>query len=89
MLSSSILITILRKDGCSKMFTRTPERRKARRQNSAGRRGFNRFVLESEVVVGVVFSGEFLSTANLLDISQSGAYILLGCDLRPVIIQII
>ena len=72
-----------------KMFTRTPERRKARRQNSAGRRSFNRFVLESEVVVGVTFSGGFFSTANLLDISLSGAYVLLGCDHSPVINQII
>ena len=72
-----------------KMFTRTPERRKTRRQNSAGRRSFNRFVLESEVVVGVTFSGGFFSTANLLDISLSGAYVLLGCDHSPVINQII
>ena len=71
------------------MFTRTPERRKARRQNSAGRRSFNRFVLESEIVVGVTFSGGFFSTANLLDISLSGAYVLLGCDHSPAINQII
>ena len=71
------------------MFTRTPERRKARRQNSAGRRIFKRFVLESEVVVGVIFSGGSFSTANLLDISLSGAYVLLGCDASPGINQII
>ena len=45
--------------------------------------------MESEVVVGVTFSGGFFSTANLLDISLSGAYVLLGCDHSPVINQII
>lgn len=71
------------------MLSRIPERRKAGRLNSAGRRGCKRFVLESEIVVGITLTPQFCSAANVLDISMSGAYILLGGVPKPEINQII
>ena len=71
------------------MLSRTPERRKANRSNSAGRRIHRRFILESEIVVGVSLVGNLFSAANILDISMSGAYILVGGIGKPEIDQII
>jgi len=71
------------------MLSRTPERRKANRGNSTGRRIHRRFILESEIVVGVSLSGDLFSAANILDISMSGAYLLVGGFGKPEIDQII
>ena len=71
------------------MISRTPERRKANRGNSTGRRIHRRFILESEIVVGVSLSGDLFSAANILDISMSGAYLLVGGIGKPEIDQII
>ena len=71
------------------MISRTPERRKANRANSTGRRIHRRFILESEIVVGCSLSGDLFSAANILDISMSGAYLLVGGIGKPEIDQII
>ena len=71
------------------MLSRTPERRKTDRANTAGRRIHRRFILESEIVVGVSLSGNLFSAANVLDISRSGAYLLVGGIGKPEIDQII
>ena len=71
------------------MLSRTPERRKADRADSRGRRVRKRFVLESEIVVGIVLTPGSCFAANVLDISMSGAYILLGGVPKPRINQII
>ena len=71
------------------MLSRTPERRKENRTNSASRRIHRRFILESEIVVGVSLFGNIFSAANILDISMSGAYLLVGGIGKPEIDQII
>ena len=71
------------------MLTLAPERMKEGRFNSGGRRGRKRFVLEGEIVVGIFLAPQFYSAANVLDISMSGAYILLGGVPKPKINQII
>ena len=71
------------------MLSRTPERRKENRTSSARRRIHRRFILESEIVVGVSLSGNIFSAANILDISMSGAYLLVGGIGKPEVDQII
>ena len=71
------------------MLSRTPERRKENRTNSARRRIHRRFILESEIVVGVSLFGNIFSAANILDISMSGAYLLVGGIGNPEVDQII
>ena len=60
------------------MFERVPDRRNSPRFGTAGRRNHERHVLASEVVVDLEASGHPNSTANILDISLSGAYLLMG-----------
>ena len=71
------------------MLSRTPERRKENRTSSARRRIHRRFILESEIVVGVSLFGNIFSAANILDISMSGAYLLVGGIGKPEVDQII
>ena len=65
------------------MLSRKADRRKARRQDSAGRRSFKRYVLESEEVVSIELSDQIRATADVLDLSLSGAYLLLATQVVP------
>ena len=70
------------------MFERVPDRRNAPRVGTAGRRNHERHVLTSEVVVDLEVPGRLNSTANILDISLSGAYLLMGGGgIAPVVNQ--
>ena len=69
------------------MFDRQPNRRKSRRPDSAGRRGAKRYVLENDEIVSVVLSGQAGVAADVLDLSLTGAYLLLATESIPVVGQ--
>ena len=65
------------------MLNRKADRRKVRRPDSAGRRSFKRYVLESEEVVSIELPDQIRATADVLDLSLSGAYLLLATQVIP------
>ena len=69
------------------MLDRQPDRRKARRSDSAGRRGAKRYVLENDEIASVVLSGQTRVAASVLDLSLTGAYLLLSTESIPVVGQ--
>ena len=69
------------------MFDRQPDRRKARRSDCAGRRGAKRYVLENDEIASVVLSGQTGVAADVLDLSLTGAYLLLATESIPVVGQ--
>ena len=69
------------------MFDRQPDRRESRRPDSAGRRGAKRYVLESDEIASVVLSGQTGVAADVLDLSLTGAYLLLATESIPVVGQ--
>jgi len=69
------------------MLDRQPDRRKARRSDSAGRRGAKRYVLENDEIASVVLSGQTGVAASVLDLSLTGAYLLLSTESIPVVGQ--
>ena len=69
------------------MFDRQPDRRKSSRPDSNGRRGAKRYVLESDEIASVVLSGQTGVAADVLDLSLTGAYLLLATENTPVVGQ--
>ena len=69
------------------MFDRQPDSRESRRPDSAGRRGAKRYVLESDEIASVVLSGQTGVAADVLDLSLTGAYLLLATENTPVVGQ--
>ena len=69
------------------MFDRQPDRRKSRRPDGNGRRGAKRYVLEGDVIASVVLSGQTGVAADVLDLSLTGAYLLLSTESIPVVGQ--
>ena len=69
------------------MFDRQPDRRKSRRPDGDGRRGAKRYVLESDEIASVVLSGQTGVAADVLDLSLTGAYLLLATENTPVVGQ--
>ena len=69
------------------MFDRQPDRRKSRRPDNAGRRGARRYVLENDEIASVVLSGQTGVAASVLDLSLTGAYLLLSTESIPVVGQ--
>ena len=69
------------------MFDRQPDRRKSSRPDSNGRRGAKRYVLESDEIASVVLSGQTGVAADVLDLSLTGAYLLLATESIPVVGQ--
>ena len=69
------------------MFDRQPDRRKSRRPDNAGRRGARRYVLENDEIASVVLSGQAGVAADVLDLSLTGAYLLLATESIPVVGQ--
>ena len=69
------------------MFDRQPDRRKSRRPDSAGRRGAKRYILENDEIASVVLSGQTGVAADVLDLSLTGAYLLLATECIPVVGQ--
>ena len=69
------------------MFDRQPDRRKSRRPDNAGRRGARRYVLENDEIASVVLSGQPGVAADVLDLSLTGAYLLLATESIPVVGQ--
>ena len=69
------------------MLDRQPDRRKARRSDSAGRRGAKRYVLENDEIASVVLSGQTGVAASVLDLSLTGAYLLLSTKIIPKVDQ--
>ena len=69
------------------MFDRRPDRRKSRRPDSAGRRGAKRYVIENDDIASVVVSGQTGVAADVLDLSLTGAYLLLATESIPVVGQ--
>ena len=69
------------------MLDRQPDRRKVRRSDSAGRRGAKRYVLENEEIASVVLSGQTGVVASVLDLSLTGAYLLLSTEIIPKVDQ--
>ena len=72
------------------MFDRQFDRRKSRRPDSTGRRGAKRYVLENDEIASVVLSGQTGQTgvaADVLDLSLTGAYLLLATESIPVVGQ--
>ena len=69
------------------MFDRQPDRRKSRRPGSNGRRGAKRYVLENDEIASVVLSGQTEVAADVLDLSLTGAYLLLSTQSIPVVGQ--
>ena len=69
------------------MLDRQPDRRKVRRSDSAGRRGAKRYVLENDEIASVVLSGQTGVAASVLDLSLTGAYLLLSTESIPVVGQ--
>ena len=69
------------------MLDRQPDRRKARRSGSAGRRGAKRYVLENDEIASVVLSGQTGVAASVLDLSLTGAYLLLSTEIIPKVDQ--
>ena len=69
------------------MFDRQLDRRKSSRSDSTGRRGAKRYVLESDEIASVVLSGQTGVAADVLDLSLTGAYLLLATESIPVVGQ--
>ena len=69
------------------IIDRQPDRRKARRSGSAGRRGAKRYVLENDEIASVVLSGQTGVAASVLDLSLTGAYLLLSTEIIPKVDQ--
>ena len=69
------------------MFDRQPDRRTSRRPDSAGRRGAKRYVLENDEIASVVLSGQTGVAADVLNLSLTGAYLLLSTESIPVVGQ--
>ena len=69
------------------MLDRQPDRRKARRSDSAGRRRAKRYVLENDEIASVVLSGQTGVAASVLDLSLTGAYLLLSTESIPKVDQ--
>ena len=69
------------------MLDRQPDRRKARRSDSAGRREAKRYVLENDEIASVVLSGQTGVAASVLDLSLTGAYLLLSTEIIPKVDQ--
>ena len=69
------------------MLDRQPDRRKVRRSDSAGRRGAKRYVLENDEIASVVLSGQTGVAASVLDLSLTGAYLLLSTEIIPKVDQ--
>ena len=69
------------------MFDRQPDRRISRRPDSTGRRGAKRYVLESDEIASVVLSGQTGVAANVLDLSLTGAYLLVSTESIPIVGQ--
>ena len=69
------------------MFDRQLDRRKSSRSDSTGRRGAKRYVLESDEIASVVLSGQTGVAADVLDLSLTGAYLLLATECIPVVGQ--
>ena len=67
------------------MFDRQPDRRKSRRPDTNGRRGAKRYVLEGDEIASVVLSGQRRVAADVLDLSLTGAYLLLSTESIPVV----
>ena len=66
---------------------RQPDGRKSRRPDSSGRRRAKRYVLESDEFASVVLSGQTGVAADVLDLSLTGAYLLLSTESIPVVGQ--
>ena len=69
------------------MLDRQPDRRKARRSDSAGRRGAKRYVLENDEIASVDLSGQTEVAASVLDLSLTGAYLLVSTESIPIVGQ--
>ena len=69
------------------MLDRQPDRRKARHSDSASRRGAKRYVLENDEIASVVLSGQTGVVASVLDLSLTGAYLLLSTEIIPKVDQ--
>ena len=69
------------------MFDRQLDRRKSSRSDSTGRRGAKRYVLESDEIASVVLSGQTGVAADVLDLSLTGAYLLLSTKIIPKVDQ--
>ena len=69
------------------MFDRQSDRRKSRRPDSTGRRGAKRYVLESDEIASVVLSGQTGVAADVLDLSLTGAYLLVSTESIPIVGQ--
>jgi len=67
----------------SKAFDRQPDRRSANRRDSAGRRRTKRYILENDIVVTIELPGQARVSGDVLDLSLSGAYLLVGDDNIP------
>ena len=71
----------------SSLFERQPDRRSSRRPDSAGRRGAKRYVLENDEIASVDLKGQAGVAADVLDLSLTGAYLLLATENTPVVGQ--
>ena len=69
------------------MFDRQLDRRKSSRPDSTGRRGAKRYALESDEIASVVLSGQTGVAADVLDLSLTGAYLLLATESIPIVGQ--
>ena len=69
------------------MLDRQPDRRKARRSDSAGRRGAKRYVLDNSEVISVALKDQAEVPADVLDLSLSGAYLLFATENIPKVGQ--
>ena len=69
------------------MFDEQLDRRKSRRPDSTSRRRAKRYVLEKHEIASVVLSGQTGVTADVLDLSLTGAYLLLSTESIPVVGQ--
>ena len=58
------------------MLARQPDRRKGERANSLGRRQAKRYILNNELTAIVYCEDQTRRTANILDISATGAYLI-------------
>ena len=64
-------------------FDRQPDRRTGNRRDSAGRRQAKRYVLENDLVVTIELPGQTGISGDVLDLSLTGAYLLIGVDNVP------
>ena len=60
---------------------------KSRRPDSYGRRRAKRYVLENEEIASVVLPGQTGVAADVLDLSLTGAYLLLSTEIIPKVDQ--